>query len=114
MNIDDRLAAITMNLELLSRDREEDKGKIQALFLLAEQQLQAARELTKNSELQNQAIREQNQANREQNQVICEPNHGRDKDAHAIRALARIAENHERRLSTTEGFAAVEPNQPAP
>ena len=86
MNIDDRLAAITMNLELLSRDREEDKGKIQALFLLAEQQLQAIRE-------QNQAL---------------------DKDAHAIRALARIAENHERRLSTTEGFAAVEPNQPTP
>ena len=85
MNIDDRLAAITMNLELLSRDREEDKGKIQALFLLAEQQLQAIRE-------QNQAL---------------------DKDAQAIRALARIAENHERRLSITEGFTAVEPNEPA-
>ena len=84
MNIDDRLAAITMNLELLSRDREEDKAKIQALFLLAEQQLQAIRE-------QNQAL---------------------DKDAKAIRALARIAENHERRLSITEGFTAVEPNEP--
>ena len=84
MNIDDRLAAITMNLELLSRDREEDKAKIQALFLLAEQQLQAIRE-------QNQAL---------------------DKDAKAIRALARIAENHERRLSITEGFTAVEPSEP--
>ena len=104
MNIDDRLAAITMNLELLSRDREEDKGKIQALFLLAEQQLQSVRELAKNSELQNQVIREQNQVIRGQNQAL-------DKDAQAIRSLARIAENHERRLSSTEGFAAVkEPN----
>ena len=70
MNIDDRLAAIAMNLELLSRDHEEDHRKIQALFLL--------------SESHNQAL---------------------DKDADAIRALARIAENQERRLARLEPLA---------
>jgi uncharacterized protein YwgA len=31
-NIDERLAAIAMNLELLSRDREDDKRRIEALL----------------------------------------------------------------------------------
>jgi hypothetical protein len=31
-NIDGRLAAIAMNLELLSRDREDDKRRIEALL----------------------------------------------------------------------------------
>ena len=31
-NIDERLAAITMNLELLSRDREDDKRRIEELM----------------------------------------------------------------------------------
>jgi hypothetical protein len=38
-NIDEKLAALTMNLQLLSADREADKEKIRALFILAEQNM---------------------------------------------------------------------------
>ena len=49
MNIDDRIAALTMNLELMSRDREDDRKnleeqgrQIQSLLRVAERLAQVA------------------------------------------------------------------------
>ncbi len=61
MNIDERLQAITINLELLSRDHEDTNRRVRALLTAVE------------------------------------------KDSENIRALARIAELHDRRLTDLEG-----------
>lgn len=65
MTIDERIEALTMNLELLSRDTEEWHSKSKGMF---QQLLETARQ-----------------------------------DGENIRALARIAEIHERRLTDLEG-----------
>jgi hypothetical protein len=61
MNIDERIEALTMNLELAMKDIEASSRRIEALQVLAKQ------------------------------------------DGENIRALVRIAEIHERRLTTLEG-----------
>src|SRR5271154_3570237 len=61
MNIDERIEALTMHLELLSQDNEGQRKKIEDLLKIAE------------------------------------------RDGENIRALARIAEIHERRLTSLEG-----------
>jgi len=61
MTIDERIEALTMNLELFSHQQEAQGKRIEMLISVAE------------------------------------------KDAENIRALARIAESHERRLTELEG-----------
>lgn len=61
MNVDERIEALTMNLELFGRDVETLRASVERLYATVEQ------------------------------------------DAENIRALARIAEIHERRLTSLEG-----------
>ncbi len=82
MDIDDRIAALTMNLELMSRDREDDKQKL----LEQGRQIQAH---GKNIEAQGKQIQDLYLIARQ--------------DGENIRALVRLAEIHERRLTGIEG-----------
>ncbi len=75
MTIDERLEAVTMNLELLSRDREHDKQRIDALLAALGNDKQRIDALL----------------------IAVE------KDAENIRALARVAEIHAPRLTDLEG-----------
>ena len=82
MDIDERIAALTMNLELMSRDREDDKQKL----LEQGRQIQAH---GKNIEAQGKQIQDLYLIARQ--------------DGENIRALVRLAEIHERRLTGIEG-----------
>lgn len=82
MDIDERIAALTMNLELRSRDREDDKQKL----------LEQSRQIQthgKNIEAQGKQIQDLYLIARQ--------------DGENIRALVRLAEIHERRLTGIEG-----------
>jgi len=67
MNIDERIEALTMNLELLSRDRESDRladkergertdGQIRALATLVEQDAVHIRELARIAEIHHERL----------------------------------------------------------
>ena len=82
--IDERIDALTMNLELFSRDVEHFRADVQS-FRVEVQALGGAVESLRESTA-NLAITSK-------------------QDGENIRALARIAEIHERRLSAIEGNA---------
>lgn len=89
MDIDERIAALTMNLELMSRDREDDKQKL----LEQGRQTQAH---GKQIEAQGKQIEAQGKQIQDLYLIARQ-------DGENIRALARIAEIHERRLTGIEG-----------
>lgn len=51
MTIDERLEAVTMNLELLSRDREQDQRRIDALLTAKEKDAANIRALARIAEI---------------------------------------------------------------
>jgi hypothetical protein len=86
MTIDERIEALTMNLELGMREIEA----------LRERQEQIAKSIEKSIEAMRDH-QEQTTKNIEALQVLAR------QDGENIRALARIAEIHDRRLSALEG-----------
>jgi len=81
MNIDERLQALTMNLELMSHDRENDRAK-------------SAAEHIENMEWHRQFALRQEKSSKQIDDLTALIRI----DAENIRSLARIAEAHENRL----------------
>ncbi len=85
MTIDERIEALTMNLELLSRDLESFR--------------ETSREtIAQLAQLTQQLAQQMGQMGQQMSQLVTAVT----TDAENIRALARIAEIHERRLTDLE------------
>ena len=113
MDIDERIAALTMNLELMSRDREDDNKRlyeqgrqIQALFLRAEKDGEFIREVAETVKEVAKRVKEVAESVNKLAESVNKLGENVKKDSENIRALARIAEIHERRLTGMEGTPA--------
>lgn len=109
-NIDARLAALTMSLELLSADRETDKEKIRSLFTLAELGIEQANKQTvliekiEAQSVKDKALMKETRAIAKENSLtLKEILRAIAQDAENIRDLARLAAKHESRLARVEG-----------
>ncbi len=103
MTIDERIQALTINLELLSHDHEalrqegrDQRQRIEMLITAAEKLQERMGALTMNLELVSH--QQESQGNRIELLITAA-----QQDGEHIRALARIAESHQRRLTELEG-----------
>jgi len=103
MTIDERIQALTMNLELFSHEQEAQGKRIEMLITAAEKDRENIRSLgermgalTMNLELVSH--QQEGQGNRIELLIAAA-----EKDAENIRSLALIAQSHQRRLTELEG-----------